>query len=81
LAAAPLADPAGFRHQGVVHPCCELYQDGSDGVTVLFDVADFDQMAAIIRPRRRRRLSEARRLACAEHLAKVRPQTLIKVGK
>ncbi len=60
--------------------CCEVYQDGTDGVTVLFDLADFDEVAAIMQPRRRRRLSEAQRQACTERLAKVRPKTLIKVG-
>ena len=53
---------------------CEVQQDGEDGVTVLFDLADFDQVAAIILPRRRRRLNEAQRLACTERLANLRSQ-------
>jgi hypothetical protein len=53
-------------------PCCRLQQDGDylDGVTVLFEVADFDQVAAIIKPRRRRRLTYEQRKAAAERLAK-----------
>jgi hypothetical protein len=35
-------------------PTVSLVQDGSDGVTVLFDVADFATVAKIMRPRRRR---------------------------
>ncbi len=36
-------------------PGVTLWQDGDDGVTVLFDVADFDRVAAIIGPKRRRK--------------------------
>ena len=43
-------------------PCCRVHQDGDDGeLTVLFDVADFAQVAKIIRPRRRRQVSAAER--------------------
>jgi hypothetical protein len=52
--------------------CCTLYQDGTDGITVLFDLADFGEVAAIMRPRRRRRLTTAQRLAAAERLSKYR---------
>jgi len=34
--------------------CVEVHTAGSDGVTVLFDVADFDQVAQIMQPRKRR---------------------------
>ena len=57
-------------------PCVQVKTVGSDGATVLFPVDVFDQLVKIIRPRRRRRLSEAQRRACAAHLAKVRPQAL-----
>ncbi len=43
--------------------CCELQQDGSDGVTVIFHVDDFRKIADLIRPRRRRQLTEAQRKA------------------
>jgi hypothetical protein len=45
-------------------PCVEVWADASDGITVLFDVADFDRVAEIIQPKRRRRLSP-------EHKAKL----------
>jgi hypothetical protein len=57
-------------------PGANLWQDGDDGVTVLFDVAQFPEVAKLMHPRRKRRLSEAQRRKCAEHLAKVRPQPL-----
>ncbi len=42
--------------------CCRVHQDGDDGeLTVLFDVADFDRVAKIMRPRRRKQISEAER--------------------
>ncbi len=40
--------------------CCRVHQDGDFGeLTALFDVADFDKVAAIMHPRRRRQVSEA----------------------
>ncbi len=36
-------------------------QDGSDGVNVIFPVDRFDEVATVMKPRRRRRLSEQRR--------------------
>ncbi len=42
--------------------CCRVHQDGDDGeLTVLLDVADFAKVARIMRPRRRRQISEAER--------------------
>lgn len=38
-------------------PFVRVVQDGDDGVNVVFHVADFDAVAAILKPRRRRRLS------------------------
>ena len=38
-------------------PCCNVHQDSDDGVTVLFDVADFPQVATLLKPRRKRQLS------------------------
>jgi hypothetical protein len=49
-------------------------QSGDDEMTFVFEVGLFAQVAAVVQPRRRRRLSEARRHACAEQLAKVRPR-------
>ena len=43
-------------------PCCRVHQDGDFGeLTVLFDVADFDKVVQIMRPRRRRQVSAAER--------------------
>ena len=39
----------------------ELYQDGSDGITVLFEPDLLDQVADILLLKRRRRVSEAER--------------------
>ena len=44
-------------------PGVTLWQDGSDGVTVLFDVSDFAAVAQIMHPRRCRRLSPEQRRA------------------
>jgi len=69
-----------IAHRLMLLPCCEVQQDGSDGVTVLFDLADFEEVAAIIQPRRRRRLKEAQRLACTERLANLRSQATRRVA-
>jgi hypothetical protein len=45
-----------------------LHQDGDDGATIVFDVADFDKVAAVMKPLRRRQLSIEQRQACAERL-------------
>jgi hypothetical protein len=47
-----------------------VHQDGSDGVTVLFPVERFSEVAELMRPRRRRQMTEEQRLAAAERLAK-----------
>ena len=60
--------------------CCRVHQDGSDGVTFLFDVADFAAVAAIMQPRRRRQMTEAQKAVCAERLARVRPTPLRSTG-
>ena len=57
------------NHHGVIASklialdCCKLVQDGTDGVTLTFDVADFRRVAAIIKPRGRRRLTAPQRRA------------------
>lgn len=48
--------------------CVELYVEGDHELTVIFDVADFDRVAAVLEPKRRRRLSPEQRAACAERL-------------
>lgn len=53
-------------------PCCRLHQDGEDGVNVIFHVDDFDQVAEIMKPRRRRRLSPEQRAQRTERLRSYR---------
>jgi hypothetical protein len=43
-------------------PGVRLWQDGDREKTFLFDVALFDQVVAIVKPRRRRHLSEERKV-------------------
>ena len=51
-----------------------VHQDGDDGVTVLFPMERFDEVAAIMLPKRRRRLSEAAKVRLVEAGAKTRFQ-------
>ncbi|MEQ8667540.1 MAG: hypothetical protein RIC12_00110 [Pirellulales bacterium] len=46
--------------------CCKVEQDGDDGVNVSFRLADFDVVAEVMQPRRRRKLSPERRKAFIE---------------
>jgi hypothetical protein len=57
-------------------PGATLWQDGSDGATVLFDVAEFPRVAQIMHPRRRRAGSEK---LCA-HLRAVGAKTRFQHG-
>jgi hypothetical protein len=54
-------------------PFATVAQDGDDGANVVFAVEHFEEVAAIMKPRRRRRLSEAQRAAAAERLRKYQP--------
>ena len=51
-------------------PFTKLEQDGADGATVLFPVDHFDEVAEIMIPRRRRRLSPEARTQAIERLSK-----------
>lgn len=58
-------------------PCCKVHQDGDHGeMTVLFDVKDFDRVAAIMLPRRRPILSDEQRAAMAERMKAIRSISL-----
>jgi hypothetical protein len=48
--------------------CLTVAQDGSDGINATFPVEAFDQVAAIVRPKRRRRLTPEHRAAATERL-------------
>jgi hypothetical protein len=51
---------------------CALYQDGDHEKTFLFDVSDFDTVAEIVKPRRKRRLTAEQREKNIERLQKYR---------
>ena len=58
-------------------PFVRLVQDGDDGVNVVFDVDDFEAVAAIMKPKRRRQLTTEQRAERVERLRKYqfRPAT------
>jgi len=45
----------------------QLHQDGDVEKTFLFDVSLFDQVAEVVKPRKRRRLTPTQRQALAKH--------------
>lgn len=49
-------------------PGARVIQDGDDGINVAFHVRDFEAVAAIMKPRRRRRLTAAKRSEQVERL-------------
>ena len=50
----------------------EVAQDGTDGVNVTFPLEHFDEVAEVMKPRKRRRLSEEQRARLVEAGAKYR---------
>ena len=55
--------------------CCRVHQDGDFGeLTVLFDAGDFDQVAEVMQPRRRRvvKLTAEQRAVLVERLHRAR---------
>ena len=52
--------------------CCRVHQHGDDGMTLLFDVADFKTVAKIVKPHRRAQLSEARKAELREQCHRMR---------
>jgi len=61
LLAASTDRRGGIARRVAALPGCHVHQDGDDGLTVVFPVAMFETVAAILKPRRRRRWSEAER--------------------
>lgn len=49
-------------------PCVQVVQEGDDGTNAVFDVADFDAVAAVMLPYRRRKLSAEQRAAMAARM-------------
>jgi hypothetical protein len=62
----------GLVKKLVAIPGVELWQDGDGEKTFVFDVARFEAVAAVVRPRKRRRLPEGQRRACTRRLARAR---------
>ncbi len=50
--------------------CTTVVQEGSDGINATFHVRDFERVAELMIPKRRRRLTVEQRRAAAERLAK-----------
>jgi hypothetical protein len=42
-------------------PCVSVVQDGDDGINAIFHLDDFDKVAAIMQPKRKRRLTPEQR--------------------
>jgi hypothetical protein len=59
----------GIAKRVAALPGVTPWQDGSGEKTFLFPVAMFDQVAAIVKLRKRRRVTEAQRQAARERLA------------
>lgn len=53
--------------------CVTVWRDASDGIDVRIDVANFDKVAAVMKPRRKRQVSDAERARLAEMSARHSP--------
>jgi hypothetical protein len=73
LAAEVLHHPGAAKKLRAL-PGVTVFTEGDDGVTFRFPAALFDQVAGVLRPRKRRRQSDEQRRASAERLARVRPK-------
>jgi hypothetical protein len=62
----------GLVKQLAALPGVGLWQDGDGETTFLFDVALFGLVAAVVLPRKRRRLPEGQRRECIRRLARAR---------
>ena len=60
----------GIVRKLAVLDCTTVVQDGSDGINATFHVRDFERVAELMKPKRRRRLAVEQRVAAAERLAK-----------
>ena len=55
-------------------PFTTLHQDGTDGVDVIFPADRFEDVAAIMKPRKRRRMTEEAKQQAAKRLRKYQPR-------
>ena len=55
-------------------PCTEVFPDGNNDLAVTFDARDFEKVAELIKPRRRRRVSEENRRKASERMRRLNQQ-------
>jgi hypothetical protein len=80
---------ASTTHRGAIAnqlaalSCVRVVQDGDDGLNAVFHIGDFDQVAAVMKPKRRRKLSfeHAEKLATAGVAALARHRNSNDAGK
>jgi len=70
LLAAATDKRGGIAKKLAALDCTTVVQDGSDGINATFHVRDFERVAELMKPKRRRRLTVEQRRAAAERLAK-----------
>ena len=67
---------ASTNHRGPIAtqlaalPCTTVLQDGDDGINAAFHLGDFDQVAAVMKPKARRQLTPDQRAERTERLRK-----------
>ena len=54
--------------------CCRIHQDGDDFGAFVFDVADFAQVAKIVRPHRKAQMTEEQKRLATERVKQYRYQ-------
>jgi len=59
---------------------CRLHQSGNDGDTLLFNVELFDQVADIVKPYRKKRLSPEHKAALADRMRAIHAQKASKIA-
>jgi hypothetical protein len=70
MLAAATNGPGPIVKKLLAVPGAQMWQDGDDGANILFPVEQFEDVAKLMRARRRRRLSPEQRAKAAERLAK-----------
>jgi len=60
-----------------VIPSAQMWQDGDDGVNVVFHIDHFEEVVQVMKPRKRRRLSPEARQALIDRTAKYRFQPAV----
>ena len=76
--------PGRIANKLTALPFIEAAQNGDDGANVVFDVAYFDEVAKIMKPRRRRRMSDAQKASAATRLRQyqaVKGQSVVEAAR